>query len=274
MIDFNWRGVFFMLGIAAIAIGMLVVLVLSSGCITAAKNTAAAAMATPTPTPSPEPTPTPTPTPTPRQTPKALPTILQTSVDPLIHGERYEGQWFKWHRQNVTGLWNLDAGVIVYRHAWLDKYSWYNNAMGQYYVQDPPKGYRYFVVWIHEEVFGPDDPGMFPFYENAFRLQIGDKLIETETTHNPVNNILEFNRKYDYYDTVIAPPFGYRLRLVGGREETGGYVAERLGEIRMGQGNSVDGYIMFEVPEKTQPEDVILLGNFARYGTAYWRFAE
>ena len=221
------------------------------------------------------PKPTPIPTPTPRQLPIALPTIPQITVDPYIHGERYEGQWFKWYRPDVVGLKDLDAGVIVYRHAWLDSYSWYNNAMGQYYQQKPSEGNRYFVVWLHEEVFGTNgtsDPGMYPFYEDSFRLQVKDKLIEADTVHNPVCRILEFDTKYDLYNTITSPPFGYYIKQIGYNPETGGYAALRVGEIRMGRGNSVDGYFLFEVPKDTMPEDVMLLGNFQRFGTAFWRF--
>jgi hypothetical protein len=217
-------------------------------------------------------TPTPTPTPTPRQTPVALPTIKQQPVDPFIHGERWEGQWFKWSRPNVSGYKDMNAGIIVYQHAWLDNYTWFNNAMGQYYKQEPVKGNRYFVVWVHEESFGPDDPGFWPFFEDSFRLQIKDILIEHDTTHNPTCRILELDRKYDYYNTITAPPFGYYIKKTGFNQSTGGYAAQQIGEIRVGQGNSADGYILFEVPKGTMTEDVILLGNFARFGSAYWRF--
>ena len=66
------------------------------------------------------PKPTPIPTPPPRLLPKALPTLPQITVDPYIHGERWEGQWFKWLRPDVSGTSDLHAGIIIYDHAWLD----------------------------------------------------------------------------------------------------------------------------------------------------------
>ena len=221
------------------------------------------------------PKPTPIPTPTPRQLPIALPTIPQITVDPYIHGERWEGQWFKWYRPDVVGLMDLHAGIIVYDHAWLDSYTWYNTPMGQYYKQEPTKGNRYFAVWINQEAFGTDahnNTGFYPFYENAFRLQVKDRLIEVDTVHNPTCRILEFDNKDDYYNAITAPPLGYYIKRVGYTPETGGYVALRIGEIHIGKSNSESGYLLFEVPKDTQPEDVMLLGNFQRFGTAYWRF--
>ena len=64
--------------------------------------------------------PIPPPTPTPRLLPKALPTIPQITVDPYIHGERWQGQWFKWLRPDVSGLSDLHAGIIVYDHACIE----------------------------------------------------------------------------------------------------------------------------------------------------------
>ena len=273
MNEINWDGIIGWLIIAFVLVAF-VAMILSAGCITLAKSAYTDLTATPEPTPTPIPI-IPAPTPTPRQTPTALESILQKPVDPFIHGERSEGQWFKWYRPDILGLKDLDAGVIAYRHAWLDNYSWYDNAMGQYYKQEPTKGNRYFVVWVHEEIFGTNstnDPGMYPFYDDAFRIQVKDKLIEADTVHNPVCRILELDHKYDYYNTITAPPFGWYIKQIGYSPETGGYAALRIGEIRMGQGNAADGYILFEVPKGTMTEDVILLGNFARFGSAYWRF--
>lgn len=277
MTEINYKGIIAACGIGLLFTIMIIMMVATTGCVTYAKNTGAAILATPTPTPSLPPTPTPTPTPTPKQTPVSLPTIVQKPVDPYLHGERYEGQWFKWFRPDVSGLKDLDAGVIAYHHAWLDNYTWYNPSLGNYQKQEPTKGNRYFVVWVHEELFGTNstnDPGMFPFYEDAFRLQVKGQLIEADTVHNPVCRILELDHKYDLYNTITAPPFGYFIKKIGWNPETGGYAALRVGEIRMGKGNSVDGYILFEVPKNTMPEDVMLLGNFARFGSAHWRFED
>jgi hypothetical protein len=273
MINFNWKGTLFVLGIAIICVGMLVVFTMSAGCVTAAKNIYTELKKTPTPTPTPIPTPVPV-IPTPRLTPLALPTIKPQPVNLFFPGERYEGQWYQWKRMNVSGLKDLHAGILVYRHAWLNSYHWYNTALGNYMVQKPGKGMRYFVVWVHQESLGKDDPGFFPFYEDAFQLQINNTLYKADTVHNPICTIGEFNNKYDYYNMVIAPPFGYFIHLVGNNPETGGYVAERLGEVRYGQGNSIDGYILYEVPEKTMIEDVSLLGSFGTFGSAWWKFTE
>jgi hypothetical protein len=276
--EFNRTAFITFLMIATLLV-MIMSLVLTAGCITAAKSLGKEIMKTPTPTPTPVPTPRPTTLPTPTPIP-TVPTLAPHYVDPYLHGERWEGQWFKWLRKDVQGIngegtKDLHVGIIAYRHAFMDKYTWYNNAMGQYYEEKAPEGYRYFIVWVHEEMIGDNttfDPSMWAFDEDAFRLQNKDQLIRVETTHNETSRIREFDNYYDYYNTVTAGPFGYNTIFTGANPETAGYVADRVSYLRMGKSNSIDGYLMFEIPKDTKPEDLLLLASFSTFGTAYWRF--
>jgi hypothetical protein len=278
MTDVNYRGIAYWL-MVTVMLTLIMLLVLNTGCVTAAKNVGREIMKTPVPTPTPTPIPTTLP-PTPRPTPEAVKTIAPYPVDLFAPGQRWEGQWFQWWRKDVQGIngegkKDLNVGVIVYRHAFLDYYTWYNNAMGNYYVQKPTPGHRYFAVWVHEEMIGNTtefDPSMWIFDQDSFYLQVKDKIIPPDKIYYPENRILEFDRMYDYYDTVRAPPFGYQILYTGNHPETGGYVAYRLGWLRMGEGNAADGYILYEIPEKTMEEDISLIGSFASFGTAWWRF--
>jgi hypothetical protein len=275
MIEFNWDTSSKLAIVGLLLIALVLAMTTTAGCVTAGKKLASDALATPTPTPTPSPTPSPSPRPTPIPTPSSIPTLAAHYVDPFLHGERWEGQWFKWLRADVQGFKDLEVGVIAYRHAFLDYYTWYNAASGNYQVQKPGVGNRYFVVWLHEEMFGTNqtsDPSMWIFDESAFRLQYKGALIAADTMHNPVNSIREFDRMYDYYDAVIAGPFGYQIRYAGSSPETAGYVADRIGWLRMGKGNAADGYILFELPKDAMEEDLLLTGSFSRFGTAYWKF--
>jgi len=273
MAEFNYKGVFALVGIALLLI-ILVLFVSSSGCITAGKQLYAEATATPIPTPTPEPTPIPTvEIITPEPTPAAI-EIPQEYVDPYAPGERSVGQWFKFYRADVSGLKDLNAGIVVYRYRWLDRYTWWNAAQGNYFQQNPTSGNRYLAVWVHEELFGTnqsDDSRFWGFDESAFRVQIGNTLYSADRTHNPVNRIRQFDDLTDYYNVVTAPPFSYQILYTGSSPKTGGFIAERLGFIRMGRDNGFDGYILFEVPRGTMDRDVTVLGSFSSFGSASWK---
>jgi len=280
MIEFNYEGFFKYLLIAFMLIGLLAIFLLSTGCVTAAKNMGKEIMKTPTPTPTASPTPTPSPIPTPIPTPSSIPTLAPHYVDPLMHGERWEGQWFKWNRYDVQGGKDLNAGIIVYRHAFADTLTYYNLLWGQYYPIKPSEGNRYLIVWVHEEVFGTNgtsDPSMWAFDGDDFRLQLGGALQVNVVPVLPQYTILELDNYYTYSKNgdgpIIAPPFGYVRRYSGHDPDTGGWVAEMPGILRMGEGNSLDGYLIYEVPKETMESDFLLAGNFATFGSAYWRFA-
>ena len=115
---------------------------------------------------------------------------------------------------------------------------------------------------------------MWGFDRDAFRLQYKQKLIKADENYMPVNRIKEFDDYTDYYGAVTAPYFGYRQIYSGHNPESGGWVADRVGYLRMGQGNSIDGYILFQVPKEAFDEDVMLLGSFSTFGTAHWKFEE
>lgn len=259
---------------AILVLTCIFALIASAGCITAGKQLYADVTATPVPTPTPVPVPIPTiEIITPEPTPAAI-EIPQKYIDPYAQGERGLGQWYKFYRPDVSGLKDLDAGIVVYRIRWLDRYTWWNAAQGNYFQQNPSPGTRYLAVWVHEELFGKnqsDDSRFWGFDEKAFRVQINNRLYEPDTTHNPVNRIFEFDELRDYYEIATAPPFSYLIRYTGTNPETGGFAAERLGVIRMGQDNGFDGYILFEVPEGTMERDVTILGAFADFGSAAWR---
>jgi hypothetical protein len=279
MTEPNYRGIIKLLGASAILVILLALMVSTSGCVTSAKEVYKGLTATPVPTTTP-PTPEPTPIPTVPPTPAAIETLAAHYVDPFAHGERWEDQWFEWERKDVQGIngegtKDLLVGVVCYRHAFLDYYTWWNAALGNYMVQKPGEGNRYFVAWVHEEMLGNDssyDPSMWIFDEEAFRLQVRDTLYSPDLTHNPVNRIRELDRQYDFYDTTIAGPFAWKVRYSGYNPETAGYIAERIGWLRLGRGNAVDGYILFEIPKDTMEDEIALLGSFSRFGSAYWKF--
>ena len=254
---------------------LLLILALSTGCITAAKSAGKQILATPTPTPTPPPTPTPEPTPTPRLTPVALPTAIVRPVDPYLSGERWEGQWFKFYRSNVLGKQDMHVGYIVYDHAWLDKITWYNNAMGNYYTIEPSAGNRYFVVWLHEEMFGDNqtsDPRLWSFDQEHFRLQVKDKIYKNGVSA-PGNRIKELEEKSNYYNIERTRAYGYKMVFTHHAPESGGWEAQLDPYLRMGEGNAIDGYLIYEVPTAMN-SDVVFLGNFAHLGSAYWRFLD
>jgi len=224
---------------------------------------------------------TPTPIPT-KATPVPTPSIAARQIDPYAQGERWEKQWYKHTAMTVVNPFAetilkkpLEFGVVTYDHKFLNSYTWWSDQDGQYYREIPHPGYKFLFVWVHEEVFGdpkthiPNIPG---FNMDAFSAQVGKTLYHNDTTYNPVNRILDFDTKADYYKFSRTSTFGYTRIFLGYMTGYGGWIAQENYDIYTGQGNAWDGYIVYQVPAYATDNDTLLVGNFGAYGNAFWRF--
>lgn len=234
---------------------------------------------------SPAPLPTtivPTFIPTPA-TPLPTPTIAARTVNPSAQGERWEKQWYRTIIQkqpnplfNSTATKPLDFGIVVYDHKFMNSYTWWSDSDGQYYKEVPMPGYKFLFVWVHEEVFGDSKmniASMEGFNTDSFIVQYQQTLFRNDTTYNPVNRVLEFDTKPDYYRISRTSAFGYTRIYLGYKGNGyGGWIAEQNVDLYTGQGNSWDGYMIYQVPASATDHDTLVVGNFGGYGNAYWRF--
>lgn len=215
-------------------------------------------------------------------TPIPTPEIKAHYVEPFSNGERWKGQWFKSVTMrktnplsNVSPMKQLEFGILIYDHKYLNSYTWWSDVNGQYYKEIPTPGYKFLFVWVHEEVFKDPKtniPLMPGFDPSAFIVQYKQNLYYNDTLYNPVNRILEFDTKGDYYQASRTSAFGYTRKYLGRITNAGGWFAEKNLDLYTGRGNSWDGYLIYQVPVSANDSDTILVGNFGSYGNAYWRF--
>lgn len=211
--------------------------------------------------------------PTPKPTAIVEPDSKYFYVDPYSAGERFEGQWFLWTWLNVSGYKAANRGIVVYGHSYHNRFTQWNGATGNFQLLVPQKGYRFLAVYIHEEDFGPDDSAHWGYDETYFFLQYNGTLHGNFTGYSQNLSITELEyEKWDYYRISTIKPFGiYRVYRGFSAAATGGYVVRYNYELRTGQGNSWDGYILYEVPVSITDNDIYIVGNFAGKGIN-WRF--
>ena len=211
--------------------------------------------------------------PTPKPTAIVEPTSKYFYVDPYAGGERFEGQWFLWTQLNISGYKDANRGIVIYGHSYHDRFTQWNDAIGNFQILQPKPGYRFLAVYVHEEDFGPDDSAHWGYDETYFFVQYGGTLHGNFTDYSQNMSITELEyEKWDYYRISTIKPFGiYRVYRGFAAASTGGYVVKYNYELRTGQGNSWDGYILYEVPLSITDDDIRIVGNFAGKGVN-WRF--
>jgi len=201
------------------------------------------------------------------------PTINAHYIDPYAGGERWESQWYRWHWDNVSGLQQVDRGIIVYGHKYYNILTYWDDAWGNYFEIYPDYGMRFLAVFVHEEDFNEDNSGIWAYDNTSFKLQYDGQLHDAYSEYNPVYRISTIeDSNGDYYGIEWIKPFGLK-RVYGGMADasTGGYHVEEQWSLWSGPGNAWDGYILYQVPETATDSDIRIVGNFATQNVN-WRF--
>jgi hypothetical protein len=200
-----------------------------------------------------------------------VPAILPVIFDEEQSGLRNISEYFTIRRQNVTGYKSMTVKTTVYGVREFTQVKWYSDGWGRYMDQFAPKGEKYVFVFLAEFVDGNtprEDPGIWYFGPGLFRLQVDGRLYDQDTDFVPTNRIKELEEIESFSKIKGIPPFGYYIWQERGN---GKKIAVLDPWLRMGQSNSADGYLVFRVPAEYDVSDMMLVGNFASFGSAAWR---
>jgi hypothetical protein len=194
-----------------------------------------------------------------------------------LPGGRELGQQFTWHRDNVSGLKDMDVNVTVWGYRMLPYYRYWYAGSGTYHYQQPDSGMKYLFVyvaiWVPGDVSTNDARLWLPAADH-YVVQYKDKLIYLDPTYSDYGpyatvTIAELQVVTDYTNTTRIGYYGKHLAL----DYSGGVFLESDAVVHGGESNTISGFIIYQVPEDAQPEDIAVLGSFYAFGSAYWRLA-
>lgn len=259
----KWIGLVIFSALFFLTILMLV----TSGCVTATKNTYSNLMATPTPEPTPEPTIEPEPTETP---------VVYVTEDPDLYMLRTGGyhmrDWVHWFRQDVQGIngqgtKDLSTHVTVYGYKFMPSYHYWSVSWARKFLTKPDnKDDQFLFVFVNMYSDG-DDVRQYGFDHRHFNVQIGDRIYRPDNYEYPEQRITELDNTWDFAHVETIKPYQYRIVQEKG---SGIITAERQEWLMGGRSNAHDGYIIFQVPYNVTASDVKVLGDFANLGGNVW----
>jgi hypothetical protein len=255
---------------STIAIFFVVLLVVSSGCVTL-KNFKHSIKNPPTPIPTVIPTLTSMPTPEPIVSQPAVYSTITESQGEYMKRTmgRWMGQSYQWYRANVSGLKDLHVSVMIYRYKWLDDYDYWSDTWGYYFHQDPMYGQKYLVIFPQMCAIGKDpsmDGRMWGMGQDHFYVQYKDRVIGPDGDHLIGARIKELEETYTKNDDMRVYDYGYERVRTWNRTN----VAQSLAYLQLGTSNCWDGYILYSVPKDAKIEDIKVLGRFDGFGNAWW----
>lgn len=194
--------------------------------------------------------------------------------DEYIGGIKKLGRPFSWSRNDVTGLKDMSVHVRVYGYKILQSYHYWDPTEYKYYETFPNSMDKKFIfVYVNiymDDIIG-DDSRMWLPDEHHYYVNINSQLYEPISFEKRLR-IKELeetfnwndNNRIGYYDTLKV----YDTSM--GHIESAGEYTQEIGYLKGGQSNAVDGYIVYEIPVDTVPEDISILGTFYTFGQNSW----
>jgi hypothetical protein len=160
--------------------------------------------------------------------------------------------------------WKSEA--MVYR-IWInDTYRWFSPDDNQYYTKVAPAGKKYLFVFISIVCRGtdraplPQQNNIYVLYDNAIISPDPTHALPTKYPDSSpkVVRIGEIEFSKNRFNTELIEDFGYSH-------------GQRLGYINPGASNTVDGYVIYEVPASLEPENAYVSIVMPQSDTAIWK---
>ncbi|MDP2797610.1 MAG: zinc-ribbon domain-containing protein [Methanoregula sp.] len=194
-------------------------------------------------------------------TPTPIPTTIVPTPTPNPFPDAY----------SIRELFNFNEGkyasrATVYR-VWMNEtYQWHNDMDNRYYTQKPKAGNKYLLVYVNIENIGSNG---YPYPKSSTILLHNDgNIYNVDPSHylpdkagdrkaTPVE-IQEIEQQSDYFKMERVEDYGYS------HGTTQDFVYP-------GQGNAIDGYLIYEVPASLTPENTYVEIIFDGQDRAVWK---
>ena len=227
---------------------IVIVMALTSGCVTASKDLYRE-MTAPPPHPPPPPPP-PNPPPPPEPTPEPTPEVIAVFGDAL-----HPYQYVDWRKSNVSGYKDLSMHATIYGHAELSQIEWWSVSWGKYITQSARLNEKYLFVYanVYSDVTSAKTWGIQPHWWVITNTKTG-RIYNTSQDLQPEIRIRDFDETWDLAHRETIQPYGYLRTYV----TPGKPVAEPLGYLKPGQSNAWDGYLVYSIPKNDRIEDLVI----------------
>jgi hypothetical protein len=159
--------------------------------------------------------------------------------------------------------------VTPYRYQFRKSYFARDMIAGQWLNQSPGNGMIWCFVFVN--VWEDDSKRNYSmpldgWGDSHFRLQVAGKLLlpYSETRH-----IYGVESESNLFRNSYEVPYGMEWKY---DSELKRKIPAQLERLVNGKSNAWDGYLIFPIAVDTDPADLLLLGNFDQFGSAFWRF--
>jgi hypothetical protein len=257
--------------IAVCSIALLFLLIMGSGCAVMSKK-----FMPPSPTPIPT---TQAPviiTPATDYILKPIVTAEETLIPiipaPTIEAIKEDGS--RDFNENLTLSAKLNAGremrvyVTPYRYQFRKSFYVWDTVASQWLLESPGQGMIWCFIFVNvweddsKQNYSMPLDGWGPSH---FWLQVASQLIRP---YQEDRHIYGVESESNLFKNSYEVPYGTEWRHDA---ELKRRVPAPLERLVNGKSNAWDGYLIFPIGDDTNPADLLFLGNFDQFGSAFWR---
>lgn len=195
------------------------------------------------------------------------------------NGTRLLQRPFSWIRNDVLGKQDMKVTTIVYDYKMFEKLHAFNPTDYKYDELFPSAGAdgkekKFLLIFVYvfmDDIIG-DDTRMWAFNRNFFAVFDGKETIAPkeypyQLRFKELEETFTFNN--DYRVQAFKSFRAYSPNEI--YYNTAGEYNDEIYYLRGGRSNAIDGFLIFEIDNKDQPEDILVLGRFYSFGSAQWK---
>jgi hypothetical protein len=210
-----------------------------------------------------------TPVPSVIQTTVVTPTAITTTTVPTPTPDPFPDAY------PLRGIFSFNEGkyaskATVYRYWINETYHWHNDMDNHYYTSPdrPHPGFKYLIIFVNIENVGSDG---YPYPKTSMiTVHYDGNTYRVDTSHYLPNKagdkkatpveIQEIEQQSDFFNLERVEDYGYS------HGTTQDFVFP-------GQGNAIDGYVIYEVPVALTPDKTYIEIVFDGQDKAVWKLA-
>lgn len=159
------------------------------------------------------------------------------------------------------------AGVgTVYRYWMNDTYQWHNDKDNLYYVEKPPAGYKFLVIFV--DVTNTGNAPIWPPMADNIHLIYDGKEYALDQDHYLPDKSINFKAT-----PIEIQEIQYVSKLTGSEyvEDYGYSHGTKFGDLYPGESNAIDGYLIYEVPASLTPDTTYVKIDFSGQDIGVWK---
>lgn len=177
-------------------------------------------------------------------------------------------------RNSVGGKTNVKVTFNVYNYLIFNSLHWFSPSDNKYYIELPQlmnSKFLFIMVNIYIDNIIGDSVELELFDRNKFIVEVNNNFYYSKDYPEQMQ-FKELEYTYNLNDDSIIEAYGQKRIYSKSKEYTssGGEYSRKQYELISGISNAADGYLIFEIPLNSKPEDIIIHGQFGYFGSSSW----